>query len=439
MDLFFGIIRYDVLSIVIILIAMVLFALEKMPIALTALIASLAMGITGVMPLEKVYAGFSSTLFIMLFGMLIIGDCLFETGLVKLIGIRLSKSKIINNELLLLISLMVVSGFASAFLSNTAVMATMIPLIGAVAVTSNGRVQSRNILMGLGVATSIGGAATLVGSTAQLMTQSILQSTDGAREMAFFDLSYVVIPLFIVTILYYIFYGYKLQKRVFDFPNVEPDGHEPIKLDDDIKITPQMIVAGGVMIFCIIGFIIGLWNIGIIALLGATVCLISGCKPFKKAIADLDWNTLILMAAAQGFAAGLDISGGGKLLAEWALMLGGGDVASPMLLLIIGVVVAVFLTNLMSNTAVAAMLIPIYINIAFQLGYDPMVFALAITIGASASVATPIGGTAMSMTLVGGYRFNDYIKIGLPLTIILTVVTIILSPLVYGGFEILNN
>lgn len=437
MELFLGIVRYDVLSIVIILAAMVLFAMEKIPIALTALIASLAMGVTGVMPLEKVYAGFSSTLFVMLFGMLIIGDCLFETGLVKLIGQRLSRSKLINNELILLVVLMCVTGVASAFLSNTAVMATMIPLVGAVAVSSSGLVRSRNLLMGLGIATSIGGAATLVGSTAQLMTQSILKSTEGAREMGFFDLSYVVVPLFIITILYYVFFGYRYQKKVFTFEEIEHDQENG--LEDEIKITPQMIVAGGVMLFCIVGFVIELWNIGIVALLGATICLVSGCKPFKNAIADLDWNTLILMAAAQGFAAGLDISGGGKLLAEWALMIGGGDTASPMLLLIIGVVVAVVLTNLMSNTAVAAMLIPIYINIAFQLGYDPMIFALAITIGASASVATPIGGTAMSMTLVAGYRFNDYVKLGLPLTIILTITTILLSPLVYGGFKSLGN
>ncbi|UNM96391.1 SLC13 family permease [Ignatzschineria rhizosphaerae] len=436
-NLFMGFIGYDVLSIIIILGAMILFAMEKIPIALTALIASLAMGVTGVMPLEKVYAGFSSTLFVMLFGMLIIGDCLFETGLVKLIGQRLSRSKLINNELLLLVVLMCVTGVASAFLSNTAVMATMIPLVGAVAVSSNGRVRSRNLLMGLGIATSIGGAATLVGSTAQLMTQSILRSTEGAQEMGFFDLSYVVIPLFIITVLYYVIFGYRFQKRVFTFEDVEPA--ESVSLDDKIKVTPQMLVAGGVMLFCIVGFVTEIWNIGIVALLGATICLVAGCKPFKNAVADLDWNTLILMAAAQGFAAGLDISGGGKLLAEWALMVGGGETASPMLLLIIGVVVAVFLTNLMSNTAVAAMLIPIYINIAFQLGYDPMIFALAITIGASASVATPIGGTAMSMTLVAGYRFNDYVKVGLPLTIILTIATILLSPLMYGGFKALGS
>lgn len=434
---FMGFIEYDLLSIIIILGAMILFAIDKFPIALTALVASLAMGLTGVMPLDKVYAGFSSTLFIMLFGMLIIGDCLFETGLVRLIGKRLSKSKLINHELPLLIVLMIVSGVASAFLSNTAVMATMIPLVGAIAVSSNGTVQRKFLLMGLGVAASIGGAATLVGSTAQLMTQSILRSTEGVEGMAFFDLSYVVVPLFIITLLYFAFFGYHYQKKVFTFE--EPEQSQEAFFGEEIKITPQMIVAGGVMIFCIIGFITELWNIGIVALLGATICLVAGCKPFKRAMADLDWNTLVLMAAAQGFAAGLDVSGGGKLLASWALLIGGGELSSPMLLLVIGVIVSVFLTNLMSNTAVAAMLVPIYINIALQLGYDPLVFALAITIGASASVATPIGGTSMSMTLVGGYRFNDYIKIGLPLTIILTIVTIILSPIMYGGFQLIGK
>ncbi|MBP6115789.1 MAG: SLC13/DASS family transporter [Neisseriaceae bacterium] len=437
-----GFIENDLLSVLIILAAMVLFALEKIPIALTAIITSLAMGVLGVMPLTSVYVGFSSTLFVMVFGMLIIGDCLFATGLVKGIGQWLSRSRLMQNELLLLLVLMCFAGVTSAFLSNTAVMATMIPLVTALALTSGGRIKRRYLLMGLGMATSIGGTATLVGSTAQLMSQSILQSTDGVREMTFFELGYVVVPLFVLLLLYFVVFGYRWQKKVFTFPEeAEPvlDGlPEPIlDADEGFKWTPKMMVAAGVMVFCIVGFVTGLWNIAIVALVGASVCLVAGCKPFKKTMADLDWNTLILLAAAQGFAVGLDVSGGGKLLASWALMLGGAEAPSPLLLLALGTFIAVFLTNIMSNTAVAAMLVPIYINIAFQLGYDPLIFVLAITIGASASIATPIASSPMSMILVGGYRFNDYLKVGLPITIILMLATIFLSPLMYGGFKLL--
>lgn len=434
-----GFIESDVLSIIIIMVAMVLFASEKIPIALTALITSLAMGVLGVMPLASVYSGFSSTLFVLVFGMLIIGDSLFATGLVQGVGQWVSKSRLINHELLLLVVLMVVAGVTSAFLSNTAVMATMIPLVGALALTSGGRIKRRYLLMGIGMATSIGGAATLVGSTAQLMTQSVLQSTEGVREMTFFELGYVVWPLFVVLILYFVLFGYRWQKKVFTFPEDEVAAAPVVQVDEaaPFKFTPKMMIAGGVMLFCIVGFVTEIWNIGIVALVGASICLVAGCKPFKQAMAELDWNTLILLAAAQGFAVGLDVSGGGKLLASWVLLLGGSEAPSPLLLMALGTFVAVFLTNIMSNTAVAAMLVPIYINIAFQLGYNPLIFVMAITIGASVSIATPIASSPMSMILVGGYRFNDYLKVGLPITIILMLGVILLSPIMYGGFQLL--
>ena len=90
------------------------------------------------------------------------------------------------------------------------------------------------------------------------------------------------------------------------------------------------------------------------------------------------------------------------------------------------------LTNIMSNTAVAAMMVPIFISIAVGVGYHPFVFVLAIAIASNASIATPIGGTAMSQTLVAGYGFRDYLKLGAPITAVLTIMIAVITPLVFG-------
>ena len=169
-----------------------------------------------------------------------------------------------------------------------------------------------------------------------------------------------------------------------------------------------------------------------IALTGATILLLIGCMDFKKAMRIMDWNTIIILGAVQGFAKGLDASGGGKMLAEWILSIFGGQNASPFVLLTICVILSTVLTNFMSNTAVLAMLTPIFINIGFQIGIQPEPFILACIIGGSTALATPIGTPSVTQTLVAGYRFIDYVKIGLPITIILTIGCMILCPLVYG-------
>jgi di/tricarboxylate transporter len=78
------------------------------------------------------------------------------------------------------------------------------------------------------------------------------------------------------------------------------------------------------------------------------------------------------------------------------------------------------------------MMTPIFINIAFQLHVHPEVLVIGLIIGGSNALATPIGTPCVTQTLVGGYRYKDYVYVGLPITIILTVLTCILLPLMYG-------
>lgn len=422
-----------VLSIIIIAIAVVSFMWEKIPLALTAMLASLAMGVFHVMPYKYIYAGFGSTVVMMVAGMMIIGDCLFETGLAKIIGAKIVDGPFAKNERMLLFVMMIVAAIASAFLSNSATVATFIPLIASIVYKSKGRLHNKFLLMGVGFAAALGGAGTIVGSTAQLVAQSILVNTKGCRPLGFFEFSPIVAILCVVLCLYMCTVGYNLQKKVFDFDDVSPvvieedaEGVEPKKLDF------KMMVSGTVIVLCILGFIFNVWNVGVIALVGASICLLCGCKNLKKALRDLDWNTLVILGAAQGFAKGLDVSGGGKIIANFVVNIFGGADASVYAILIAGVIISTVLTNFMSNTAVLAMMTPIFINIGFQLHVHPEVLIIGLIIGGSTALATPIGTPCVTQTLVGGYRYKDYVYIGLPIMIILTVLSCILLPLMYG-------
>lgn len=437
------------IAIIITVLTIISFILEKIPLAMTAMISALAMGmILPEMKLADIYSGFSSSTVMMVAGMMIVGDALFKTGMANKIGLKISNSSLAKNERVFTIVVVICCTVMSSFLSNSGTIAMWMPLIAACAAKSNGAIRSKMVIMAAGIACAVGGAGTLVGSTSQLTANGVLQGYEGFEEgLGLFDQTKIMIPLLIVMVIYFATVGYSLTKKVLK-PE-DPDfnkGNYYAELadkttDDAIADIPawkgNMSVI--VLLLCIVGFILTGFapfkpylNVGVIGLLGATILLVTGCMPLKQTLAEMDWNTLVILSAAQGFAKGLDVSGGGKVIAEFILNLFGGENASTAVLMAVGVIVTVVLTNFMSNTALAAMMTPIYIEIAFQMGISPIPFVIAIgAVATNLACATPVGTPACTQTLPAGYKYMDYVKIGGPLCIILMVLAAILAPIIY--------
>lgn len=413
-------------AIIIIIVTLIAFIIDRITIAVTALLSALAFYLLGTTGPESVYAGFASTVVMLVFGMMIVGDALFQTGLVLYIGNKIVKSRFVQNELSLIILLMLVTGSLSAFLSNTATMATFIPLVGAIAAKSGGRIRNKNLLMPIALAASIGGTMTLVGSTPQPLVNNVLESYDFA-PIGLFDFALLAGPCFILLILYVAFIGYRVQNKTFDFSD---EASSDVPQGEEIAISGKTWIAGLTMLFCIVSFVSGLFPIGITAIIGAAIVLATRCVDFKPCMQRIDWNTILLLVFAQGIAAGMNDSGAGRMLADGAVALIGDNF---WILYAASILLTVLLTNLMSNTATAAMMAPIFIQIAATLGYDPYAFALAIAVASNVATATPIGAVAMSQVLVGGYRFKDYLVSGLPITIIMAIFLCLWGPVVLSA------
>ena len=107
-----------------------------------------------------------------------------------------------------------------------------------------------------------------------------------------------------------------------------------------------------------------------------------------------------------------------------------GDAITPWLLCAVLALIAVVLTNFMSSTATAALLLPIGVFSAVELGYDVRSVAMAVAIAASIGYATPMSTPPMTMTLPAGYRFMDYIKIGGLFNLLAFVLIVLLFPLI---------
>ncbi len=167
------------------------------------------------------------------------------------------------------------------------------------------------------------------------------------------------------------------------------------------------------------------------SLLGVILLIVFGVLTAAEARAAVDLDTILVIAAAFALGTAMEKSGLAAALAN-GLSLAGGS--SSVHLTLLGLVLATLVTTeMVTNNAAAALMFPIAVASAEQLGLDPRPFAVAIAIAASNSFLTPIGYQTNIMVYgPGGYRFTDYLRAGFPLTLVTVAATVLLVPLIYG-------
>lgn len=167
------------------------------------------------------------------------------------------------------------------------------------------------------------------------------------------------------------------------------------------------------------------------AILSAIILIVTKCLTVVEARRSIELNVLIIIAAALGISHALEKTGAAGYLAGYVIE----SVRSwgPMGLLAVVYLVTSLLTELITNNAAAALIFPIAMAVAGQQGLNPMPFAVAIAVAASASFATPIGyQTNLMVYGPGGYKFSDFLKLGIPLNLIFMTVALIVIPRVWG-------
>ncbi|PTW48390.1 SLC13 family permease [Rhodovulum kholense] len=167
-----------------------------------------------------------------------------------------------------------------------------------------------------------------------------------------------------------------------------------------------------------------------LAVIGAVVVMLTRCVDPEEAFSAIDWRILFLIFGMLGLSQGMEETGTAKLIVDWVVGLMGGF--GPLAILAAVYVLTSALTEMISNNAVAVLVGPIVIGLAAQLGVDPRPFIMAVMFAASASFATPIGYQTNTFVYgAGGYRFRDFLKVGLPLNILFAVVAVGVIPLFF--------
>jgi di/tricarboxylate transporter len=163
------------------------------------------------------------------------------------------------------------------------------------------------------------------------------------------------------------------------------------------------------------------------SLLAAGLMIITRCTSGREARRSVDWQVLIVIAASFGLGTALQNTGAAESIAISLIELAGGNAGISLAFMFAA---TALLSAVATNNAAAVIMFPIALTTANSLGVSLMPFVLTLMVAASASFATPIGyQTNLMVYGIGGYRFLDYLRIGIPLTLLVGLTTIIVVPL----------
>ena len=406
----------------------VFFITEIIPLAVTATGGAIACGLLGFIPAKQVFSGLSNSTVVLFAGMFIVGAAMFYTGLAQTIGETVVKVTG-TGENSLMFGIMLVGAVLSSVLSNTGTAACLLPVV--LGVCSAAKIPASRELMPLAFACGIGGIITLVGTPPNIIAAGALAQA-GYEPFGFFEFAKIGIPLTIGAMAYMMLLGkHLIPKREL---NSDQDIEQEIEANE--TSSTKMVVSGVILLVVVLVMALGIKGITLemAAITGALVCVLTGCLTEKQAYASIDWVTIFLFAGMMPVSKAMDKTGAGKLIASWAVSLMGGS-PSPMVVTIVLFILSCGLTQFMSNTASAALLCPIGIAIAKQLGASPHAVLMAIAVAASCAFATPVGTPPNTLVLgPGGYKFMDYVKAGTGLVIVSFLISIVLIPMFWPFF-----
>ena len=407
-----------------------LFVTEIIPLAMTAIGASVACCALGLVPENQIFLGLADSTVVLFGGMFVVGAAMFYTGLAQKIGggvVRMFG----KGENSLMFGIMIIAALMSAVLSDTGTTACLIPVV--MGICANAKISASRELMPLAFAAGLGGTITLIGTPPNILANVALKAA-GMPELqfGFFEYAWIGIPITIAGIVYMMFIGKYLLP--------EDSGTLNLEIDEEIleneTSTQKQIICGIIMVGVIGSMATGIVPLEIAAVVGAVIAVLTGCLTEKQAYNSIDWVTIFLFARMIPVATAMNTSGAGKLIAEATVKMLGGD-PSPYMVTAVLFGLAVVLTQFMSNTASKALLCPVGIALSAQMGASPKAVLMAILIASSCAFASPVGTPPNTLVLgPGGYKFMDYLKAGTGLVAVCLIVSIIVIPIVWPFFPV---
>ena len=419
---------------------------EALPIAVTALLPIVLFPITGGMDLAQTTASYGHKLIFLIMGGFMIAIAIEKWNLHKRIALNIIY--FIGTDLRkIILGFMVATAFLSMWISNTATAVMMLP-IGVVIIKqlkdnpntdeNENNIFGKALMLAIAYSASIGGIATLIGTPPNLVMAGIVSQVYG-YEISF--LEWIVFGLPVSMLLLAICWVY-LTRYAFTFKQDKfPGGREEIlKLKNELGVISyeQKIVG---LVFISVGFcritrsfllqkIFPALDDAIIAIIFAMILFIINAKSKKDKILEwkeavkMPWGILLLFGGGMSLAKAFDVSGLAIWIGNQITAFGNFDL---FLFLILLVTAINFLTEVTSNVATTAMLLPVIAPIALELDIHPFILMTAAAVAASCAFMLPVATPPNVIVFGSGYlRIPDMVKKGFLLNIISILIIVLM-------------
>ncbi|MCW0260481.1 DASS family sodium-coupled anion symporter [Campylobacter lari] len=400
----------------------ILWLSEALHVTITAILVPVLAAILGLLPTSKALSSFADSNIFLFFGGFALAAAMHHQKLDKMIAYKilsLAKGHLGLSSLYIFIT----TAFLSMWMSNTATAAMMLPLaIGMLA--SLDEKNDRNtfvfVLLGIAFSASIGGIGTIVGTPPNAIVATQLNISFAQWLQYGIPIMLVFLPAMIL-ILFFVFRP-KFNMRIdFQTDHIEFTRARIITLIIFLIVALAWIFSGklGPIITGIFGHKIANLD-AIIALLAAILVCAFKVIDWKSIQKNTDWGVLMLFGGGITLSVVLKDSGASKVMADTIIsFIENGH------LFVIGLIVAffiVFLTEFTSNTASAALLVPLFISIAETLGVRALGLALIIAIGASCAFMLPVATPPNAIVFGTGHiKQQEMVKVGIILNIFCSV------------------
>jgi len=410
---------------IVIVIAIILFIINKLPLGATATICALLCVLFGLLKPNALFSNYASTSVVLMCGMMIVGGGMYHTGLAAWLGKRIAQPAK-GRELPLQIAVMVLAMALSMFCSANAAIMTLYPIICAIGLAAH--VSMTKLIHPLWIGCIFGNWLTL---SACNMTPAVSQLLEdgGYGALGYFEIA----PFGIARIVVSIFVLYFITRKLLPERYVAGNKEEADKVTDFPKeFTPKMGISLAILILTVIGLIINnkACPTYICAAIGAMLTVITGCVNQKQMYNSIAWNAVFMMGGMTAVASCMNSSGLAQAIADWTVKIIGTN-TSPVIVVLLIYTASTLTSQFMSNTADATMFGTLGIAIAATMGVDPRAFAIAGLVGSGAMHATPASNSLVGFFIeAGGYSMKEWARLEL-FQFIIGLIACLIIPLVW--------
>lgn len=416
---------------------------DRMRADVVALSGAAILLVTGAVRPSEVQGAFASPAILTLASLFVIAHALELSGLLD---------KAIDQAVLLcrrtgaagLWGIIAMSGLGSAFLNNTPIVVVAAPVVRDVAKSIG--LDPRRFLMPLSYVAVLGGSCTLIGSSTNLLVDDMARSS-GQAPFGIFEITPVGLAMAIAGGIYLMLFTGRLvasgagasgsrSDDTMDAPDVarRPVSHVDLTGDslEDTRVFAQVhpfrpamaAISIAVFITVIAVAAVDLVPIAAAAFAGAVLLIVLRVISPDQAYGGLRPEILLLIAGMVVIGIAMEQTGLAAEATQW--MISSVNGVGPLSAMIMLYGATLLLTELLSNATVAVLLTPVAVALAESLGVSPRPFLVTIMMAASAAFATPFGyQTNVLVYQMGGYRYTDFVKLGLPLNLLTWAVAVL--------------